>query len=388
MRVALLTSSVDPAKGWGRYAAGLALGLARIGVSVELHLPKSYRGTIPSAASLEVRRSLPAAFVTFGWRPWRCVSLYSGSLGVRVGGELVHSLVEVPYVSVARVAARRMGLPYLVTMHGSYAVKWATHPVDRLLFGHALRGAAAIAAVSGRTAERARSLLPMVPIEVIGNGIDCGGFSSDAAVRTMARMRFGLGDGEKLVLSVGALKGRKGFDTLLRAFAAVKRAAPATRLVIVGSGNSGPYLELARELDIQESVHLLQRIPEEDLRALYNAADIFALLPREMPAGEMEGFGLVYLEAGACGKPVIGTRSGGVPDAVVDGHTGLLAPPDNPEEAAECILRLLRDEELARRLGENGRHYANSHSWECVARQYLELYQKLVRRGAASAPYG
>jgi phosphatidylinositol alpha-1,6-mannosyltransferase len=369
---------VDPGKGWGRYAAELAVGLARNGVEVELHLPRHYHGAIPSHACIDARLSLPPAFVSFEWGVRRCLSLYMGARWVRASGAVVHSLVEVPYPPVARLAAKRSNVPYLVTMHGSYAAKWAQHPVDRLLLGKPLRSADCIVAISGRTAQRVKSSLPGVPVEVIGNGIDCRRFRVDPEAGRAARSRLGLRERDQLIVSVGALKHRKGFDTLLTAFQSVNREIDGTRLVIIGPGNTANYSALAKRLGVSHAVEFLQHISDEELLGCYNAAALFALLPRELPGGEMEGFGLVYLEAGACGKPVIGTKSGGVPDAIVDGETGFLVDPDNASQAADKMIGLLRDPELASRLGENGRRYAESRSWEKIAGDYLELYQKLV----------
>lgn len=380
MKVSLLTSTLDVGKGWGRYSAALSVALARVGLSVEVHLPRRGRAGLPATAGLEVRESLPAAFVTFGWRPWRLASLYAGSWSVRPAGRLVHSLVEVPYACLARWLGRRHRLPYLVTLHGSYAVKWANHAVDRLLFGPALRNASLLVAVSSRTAESARSRLPAPPIEVIPNGVDVDAFAGAAEGRNAARTRLGLAGNEKLILSVGALKPRKGFDTLIEAFAILRRSVPRARLLIIGSGNPAPYWELARRLEVASALHILQNLPEEQLRAYYHAADVFALLPRELPTGEMEGFGLVYLEAAACGKPCVGTRSGGVPEAVLDGQTGLLVSAECPDEAARALLQLLGNADLARRLGDNGRRHAQEHSWEKIAARYAALYEAVLRK--------
>jgi len=379
MTISLLTSTLDVRKGWGRYSASLAVALARIGVSVELHLPRRHRPTLAELPRLRLRNCLPAAFVTLGWRPWRLASLYAGSLRVEPRGQLVHSLVEVPHACLARWIARRHRLPYLVTLHGSYAVKWANHPADRLLFGPALRGASCLVAVSNRTAARARAHLPEASIEVIPNGVDLDAFACPAGERDAARARLGLAAQDKLILSVGALKPRKGFDTLLEAFAIVRSSAPGARLLLVGSGDPAPYRDLARRLGVAEAVRFLADVPEDELRRLYHAADLFALLPRELPTGEMEGFGLVYLEAAACAKPSVGTRSGGVSEAVIDGHTGLLVDPGQPEEAARALLALLNDEDLARRLGENGRRHAEEHAWEKIAARYAALYETVLR---------
>ena len=112
---------------------------------------------------------------------------------------------------------------------------------------------------------------------------------------------------------------------------------------------------------------------------LYHACDLFALLPRR-DHGHFEGFGLVFLEANACGKPVVGTRSGGVPDAIVEGKTGFLVDEEDEEAAAAAILRVLVDPTLAEYLGDGARAWASEHSWSAYAERLVRMYQSAIER--------
>ena len=108
---------------------------------------------------------------------------------------------------------------------------------------------------------------------------------------------------------------------------------------------------------------------------LYYQADIFLLTPITINDSIFEGFGLVYLEAGACGKPVIGTHDCGAEDAIVDGVTGLLVPQKNIKKTTEAVLKLLDDPNFAKKLGENGKKRARQMSWDNVIKKYIKVYE-------------
>jgi phosphatidylinositol alpha-1,6-mannosyltransferase len=158
-----------------------------------------------------------------------------------------------------------------------------------------------------------------------------------------------------VVLTVGRLVERKGHDTMLHALPQVARQLPNVTYLIVGSG---PYefalRSLARELGLEGRVVFCGHVPDDELVAYYHVCDVFAMISRELQ-DDTEGFGIVFMEAAACGKPTVGGQSGGVPDAIVDGETGFLVAPTAPEDVAEAIVRIGRDPSLAARLGEMGR---------------------------------
>jgi len=176
------------------------------------------------------------------------------------------------------------------------------------------------------------------------------------------RRRLGL-EGRRIILSAGRLVRRKGVDTLLRACARLPHALPPPALVVAGDGPDRPRLEaLARGLQLP--VRFLGRVPDAELPALYSAADLFVLAAREEPDGDVEGFGLVLLEAAACGTPAVACRSGGVPDAVDDGVSGLLVRPDDPAALAAGLGRVLSDDSLRRWLACGARARAARSGWE------------------------
>lgn len=181
-----------------------------------------------------------------------------------------------------------------------------------------------------------------------------------------------------IVVSAGRLVPKKGFDTAIRTISRVADEIPDVLLLIAGDGPEASSLkQLARDLQAEEHVHFLGRVPQDQLRRYYSLADVFMMVGRREP-GDIEGFGLVYLEANACGTPTLGARVGGVPDAIQDEQTGLLVPPEDPAAAAHALTRLLTNPELARRLGEQGRERVLMEAnWDHVAeRIYALLAQK------------
>lgn len=181
-------------------------------------------------------------------------------------------------------------------------------------------------------------------------------------------------DGNRIILGVGRFIARKGHLTLVRALPRILERLPDARLVLVGQG---PYLHrVAREavrLGVRDHVRLPGVLSDDELSALYAGCNVFALPTGVSGGGQVEGFGLVFAEAQAHGKPVVAGHSGGVPDVVTDGETGLLVPPDDPDALTDAILRVLADPALAQRLGKAGRARIEGElNWTAFARRVLE----------------
>ncbi len=171
---------------------------------------------------------------------------------------------------------------------------------------------------------------------------------------SQARARYGLEDGRWL-LTVARLVAHKGIDTVLHAVAALAGEHPTLRYAVVGSGPMQAQLEgLARTLGVSSRVRFLTDVPDTDLPALYNSAEIYLGVSRPAEL-MMEGFGISMSEASACGIPVVGGSSGGIPDAVIENETGLLVDGRTPGPVVDAVRLLLKDRVLARRLGEGGR---------------------------------
>jgi phosphatidylinositol alpha-1,6-mannosyltransferase len=288
--------------------------------------------------------------------------------------DFVHSLDAYSTGLVGHWIARRCGIPHIVTALGTYAVRWSSTRVDRWFYSRVLSRASLVCPMSHGTlelmAEHFPKALARTPTQVVHLGSD---FTERVPTIEAEKRRE---PDERVLLSVGALKPRKGLDLTISAFALVQREFPSARLIVVGEDSSGRYkhqlLDHVRQTGATNVV-FVSHVSEQELRELYRNATAFILTPK-MDHLHFEGFGLVYLEAGAFGLPVVATRSGGVPDAVKDGVTGLLAPEDARSIAAN-VLRLFKDPELARTLGKASRAHAETFTWQRFAENQLEAYR-------------
>jgi phosphatidylinositol alpha-1,6-mannosyltransferase len=195
-----------------------------------------------------------------------------------------------------------------------------------------------------------------------------------------ARLRYGLESGRWL-LTVARLAAHKGIDTVLRVLAVLRDEYPDLRYAIVGSGMRLARLQtLARHLGVSDRVRFLTDVPDDDLPQLYNIAELYLGVSRPQEL-MIEGFGISLSEASACGVPVIGSSTGGVPDAVRDGETGLLVDAESAGAVADAVRLLLRDRDLARRLGAAGRKAVESfYNWDRVAADVLRIGNEHARR--------
>lgn len=183
-------------------------------------------------------------------------------------------------------------------------------------------------------------------------------------------------ENKKVLLTVGRLVSRKGQDFIIKSLPILAKEFPDLVYVIVGEGRYRNQLEtLARSLNIQDKIIFTGKTSNEDKNALLAISDIFAMISRD-EKGDIEGFGMVYLEAGWLEKPVIAGNSGGVPDAIKDGYNGYLINPDNSDEFIEKVRLLLKNPEVAKTIGKNGREWAKRFTCQVHARKFQEIFKK------------
>lgn len=189
-------------------------------------------------------------------------------------------------------------------------------------------------------------------------------------------------EGPPTILTVARLTdAHKGFDVMLRALASVRTRLPDARWVLVGDGPlRGELEQLARALAVADGVELRGQVGDDEVDAWFRRAHVFAMPSRVPLDGGGEGFGLVYLEAGARGLPCVAGKAGAVAEAVIDGTTGLLVDARDHVAVADALVRLLSEPELAARLGDAGRLRAQSLSWDVMIGQLDALVQRLVAR--------
>ncbi len=259
------------------------------------------------------------------------------------------------------IVGPRLELPYMVVLHGAEVTVPGRLPLSRLVLSRVLRNAShIIAAGEYPAAEARRASGSSLPITVIPPGVDTQRFRPlDAVERAAARREFGVSPDAELVVGVSRLVPRKGFDTLIRASAALRSSRPNLQILIGGSGRDADRLQkLITQL--HAPVRMLGRVSNEQLPLLYGCADLSAMLCRSRWGGlEQEGFGIVFSEAASCGVAQIAGQSGGAADAVVDGVTGVVVQePSNVALVASAINDLLEDGALRRSMGDASRERA------------------------------
>lgn len=254
-----------------------------------------------------------------------------------------------------------LDLPYHVIVHGAEVTVPGRLPLSRPMLGRVLRHAQHVIAAGGYpAAEAEHAAQQSLPITVVPPGVDTERFRPlTAHERERARQRLGVPADAELVVGLSRLVPRKGFDTAIRAVARLAKSRPRLQFVIGGAGRDSPRLHRLAQ-DLGAPVRLLGRVPHDDLPLLYGAADVCTMLCRNRWAGlEQEGFGIVFLEAAACGVAQVAGRSGGAAEAVLHGETGfVIDPPDDVDAVATALQRILDDDDLRHRLGTASRERA------------------------------
>ncbi|WP_183061953.1 glycosyltransferase family 4 protein [Motilibacter peucedani] len=278
-----------------------------------------------------------------------------------------------PLGLLAPALRRRGGVQRVVATTHGHEVWWARLPgsravlhrigdfVDTLTVLGPWTRAALAPALSEGARDRVRRLAP---------GVDTAFFSPSAG-GARVRERHGLGD-RPVVVCVSRLVPRKGQDTLIEAWPAVRRAVPGAVLLLVGGGPDADRLRaLAAERGVAEDVVLTGSVPYAELPDHYRAGDVFAMPCRSRRGGlEVEGLGMVYLEAAACGLPVVAGDSGGAPEAVLHGRTGWVVPGRSVGETAARVVALLEDPAAARAMGAAGRAWVEERwTWDRTVAQ-------------------
>jgi phosphatidylinositol alpha-1,6-mannosyltransferase len=278
------------------------------------------------------------------------------------------------------------GLPYLLYAHGEEILIALTSRKLAWLLPRIYCGAAAIIANSHHTKTLLQDIgVDTSRIHIIHPGVDMQLFctSSEAAQRIRQKHYIGVAP---MLLTVGRLQRRKGQDMVIQALLHIRQRIPQVKYVIVGAGEELATLTtLAQGLGVQDSVVFAGSVSDQELAAYYAACDIF-IMPNRQIGGDIEGFGMVYLEAGAAGKPVIGGKSGGTDDAILDSVTGIRVDGNSSSEIANAVIDLLSMPDRAKAMGARGQQRVTSEfTWNAVVRRTRALstavqkgYQQIV----------
>ncbi|WP_412517007.1 glycosyltransferase family 4 protein [Actinomadura madurae] len=274
-------------------------------------------------------------------------------------------------------ALRRRGAGRLVGITHGHEAGWASLPVARTVLARIGDDLDVLTYLGEYTRSRMARVLPpdaVARMARLAPGVDETLFHPGAGGADV-RARHGLTD-RPVVVCVSRLVPRKGQDALIRAWPHILREAPDAALLLVGGGPYRRDLErLAESLDVTRSVVFTGGVPWEELPAHFDAGDVFAMPCRTRRRGlDVEGLGIVYLEASATGLPVVAGDSGGAPDAVLDGETGMVVDGRSVRRIAESVSTLLTNPDHARAMGEKGRAWVEREwRWEIQAGRLEEL---------------
>ncbi|MBX3177696.1 MAG: glycosyltransferase [Candidatus Hydrogenedentes bacterium] len=370
MRILIPTADYPPIEGGiSTVTLELSRALARRGHTVTVVAP-----WFPDMESFDATEPVTVVrYRGYDWGWLRAWPLF------RVAGPLVrrHDVIlaiNVAYGGLLGLLGRTIGgAPYVNFAYGYEYLKFSRNPAARLLLRLIYRGGRTTIAISRYTRDQLIQFgVAPSRIAVALPGAQLPEPVSDSAIRA-ARHELDLEDAP-YILSVGRLIPRKGHVTLIEALARLQERGIHAHLVIAGRG---PEMEAcqrqAAALGLDGCVHLAGYVAPAMLGALYADCACFALPAGEDENGQVEGFGLVYTEAHAHGKPVIAGRSGGAPEAVLHEETGLLVSPRDPDAIAEALARVLGDPAYGRALGEAGRaRVARELNWDRFAERVIQ----------------
>lgn len=285
--------------------------------------------------------------------------------------DVIHSHLVIS-AGFAGVLVKKIScLPLIITEQGLYhnelkylrpAIKHSFHEADLI---H----------VVSRILKKRVSDMDISPekIHVVPNGVDVDKFRFDVEERERIRSELDLGE-DPMIITVSRLVPKNGVDLLLRAFKIVRSEINNVKLIVLGDGPENQYLkDLSRHLRIKDSVLFLGHKPHEALPSYYSASDLFVRTPYD------EGFGIVFIEAMACGLPTIGTDVGGVSDIIINGQNGVLIKKNNFIQIANEIINVLQDKKFMDRLSMQGRKTAiKKFSWNTISTEMDSLYHKIM----------
>jgi phosphatidyl-myo-inositol dimannoside synthase len=309
------------------------------------------------------------------WRTWRD------------SPEIIHAGDLYPQGLIAWLINRLTGIPYVVYAHGEEIMQTDRFRYQPRVRDRIYKGAATVVANSEFTKKQLLRIgVSRDRIVKITPGVDAARFRPERPNEQL-KCLYNL-NGKTVILTVARLVPRKGHKAALQAFARVCREFPEAHYLIAGTGPEEQKLrQLIEQLGMQGRVTFTGYVASETLPNLYNLCDIMLLANREEADGDVEGFGIVFLEANAAGKPVIGGRSGGAIEAVADGVTGRLVDPDSSVELEAILREFLSNPKLRQNMGAAGRRRVESEfNWKQRAQSLHEVNCKILYGPLQASP--
>jgi glycosyltransferase involved in cell wall biosynthesis len=295
----------------------------------------------------------------------------------RLRPDVLHAHWVLPNGFIGAVASRRLGIPLAVSVPGSDAQVAAKNPLFRRMAAFTFQQAALLTANS---AELRDAVLPLgadlSKFDMIIYGTDPDALRPDRCGVAELRARLGIAPETPVILCVGRMVYKKGFDVLIRALAEAPLCGREVAVVMVGGGDElGAWQQLAQALGVAERIHWVGSVPKTEIGVYYNMAELLAMPSVSKPA---DGLNVCVLDAMSCGKPVVASTVAGNPLAVAGGVTGLLVPEQEPLALAKAIATLLDNPEQAQAMGAAGRKRIEEElGWPHLARRYVQHFEQM-----------
>lgn len=372
MRIALFSSTADVKNGYGNITAEYCRALTQAGIEFTLFLPEAER-SFHQKYIPEVQAEFVLPPYIFEMKNPKSF-LYLKTIDVS-GYDIVHSLLDFPYCFVAARSAKKYKKPFMMGSQGTYGVVPLLRFPDRIALEWTYAQAKHIVVPSQFTKNIIlKHTKKQYDIDVIHNGVNFKRFDTSPDVSDI-RAQY---PGKTIFMTVGGLKQRKGQDLTIEALVLLKQSFNDFVYVLVGDGEWKSVLQAkAKEYGVEDKVVFVGSKDGAELVRYFHACDVYVHTPKVVHYN-FEGFGIVYLEAGACGKPSIATDAGGVADAVVDRKTGFILPDGDAKGIADKLLELSKKKELRMKMGEDGKRYAREHDWKLVVQRFVKLYQEMI----------
>lgn len=373
MKIGYIVSSLSKGDGWARYGQGISKTASQMpGTKVVVLTSRNDE----VSETDNIHKVLPSK-LTFS--PLNQLAVFLNCLRFFRGCDIIHTCFEPPMIGAA-LASRFLGASLVMTLHGTYAIppngKSFKDFIKRQLMAFAYGTAKVTTTGSFNTENRVRAVVSsMKECRFIPNGYDSNVFYRHKNIRK-----------EELLLSVGWLKPRKGMDIVINSLGLLKNEFPSLGYKIIGGDTDTEemeYCKFLRELIAKNNLGggveiRLGKISRPDLAKAYNECGVFILVSRDS-GDNFEGFPLVYMEAQACGAPIVTTRGYGSNYAVKDGYNGYLVDQEDVPGTAEAIRKIIKDPVIHEQMEKNSIQRAKDHSWPRLMPAVFKLYEDALK---------
>lgn len=372
MNILIITKSLSAKDGQGRYSLGLINELAK---RHNLTILTSVSENNFDTQSLKIDVIKIPDLLSIRKNVLKCFKYFSLVKKHLKDKDLVHFFTDLPNYFIFSPLLFFHLKPYYLTFHGTFGIDFLEKGWRKIFLKRFYKRAKKIFCISNFTKNEILKRVKLDNLIVINNGVDFKKFDELYQVlKDKAKKEV-----HKVVISVGVIKPRKGYEFSLKALAILKDKYRDIKYYIVGEPGSKDYLaglkKIISEKNLADNIVFLKDISDEELVELYIKSDLLLFTPINHGGVYFEGFGLVCLEAGVCEKPVVGSLNCGVEDAVQDGQTGYLVPQKEPEKIARAADKILSDKNLAQKMGAANRKFAASLDWSQVVKNYERYYK-------------